>query len=159
MHREQVLAQKKADYWADPEKFKAESKAARKADPEKHWDRAHRLRMKKPWQHLLCGARDRAKTKGIEFTLTKEWALATYTGRCAVTGYPFELRPFRGKTGARSLSPSIDRIDPDKGYTPDNCRFVLWAVNAFKFTSSDVEMVELAQAIVAGALRKGKAPC
>jgi hypothetical protein len=28
--------------------------------------------------------------------------------------------------------PSIDRIDSSKGYTPDNCRVVLWIINQAK---------------------------
>ena len=44
--------------------------------------------------------------------------------KCEVTGIPFTYDS-RSPTGL-----SIDRIDPTKGYTPDNIRFVCWWVNA-----------------------------
>lgn len=48
-------------------------------------------------------------------------------GVCELTGLPFELKAARVR---RWNSPSIDRIDATKGYTHDNVRFVLWAMNA-----------------------------
>lgn len=49
------------------------------------------------------------------------------TGVCEVTGLPFNLRAQKTR---RWNSPSIDRIDSARGYTYDNVRFVLWAINA-----------------------------
>lgn len=46
-------------------------------------------------------------------------------GLCEMTGFPFRLVP-----GGRDWdTPSIDRIDPSKGYTYDNVRLVLWIMN------------------------------
>lgn len=46
---------------------------------------------------------------------------------CEMTGLPFNLRAIKRR---RWNSPSIDRIDATKGYTIDNVRFVVWALNA-----------------------------
>ncbi len=46
------------------------------------------------------------------------------------------------------FSPSIDRIDSSKGYTPDNCQFVLWAINVFKGDGTLEEMYEIATALI-----------
>jgi hypothetical protein len=53
-----------------------------------------------------------------------------------------------GKSGVRPYSPSIDRINPLKGYTQDNSRWVLTAVNSFKGEMSDAEMLTIARALV-----------
>jgi hypothetical protein len=49
------------------------------------------------------------------------------TGRCELTGLPFDLTVRKAR---RWNSPSIDRIDAARGYTHDNVRFVVWALNA-----------------------------
>jgi hypothetical protein len=46
--------------------------------------------------------------------------------RCEITGFP--LREKHGKQDYNS--PSIDRIDPSKGYLYDNVRIVCFAINA-----------------------------
>lgn len=76
----------------------------------------------------------------IEFDLDWDWAKANWTGYCAVTNIPFTKPSERNGREKRSFFPSIDRIDPKKGYTKDNCRFVLWAVNALKNDGTDEEM-------------------
>jgi hypothetical protein len=94
-------------------------------------------------------AKGRSKKKAIPFDLTNEWAESIWTGKCALTGIEFVLGQ-RGH-GPKRLSPSIDRIEPAKGYVPDNCRFILHAVNALKQDGTDAEMMEIARAIVQNA--------
>jgi len=100
-------------------------------------------RVETPQILLLVSSRTRAKKRNIPFALTVEWANSAWTGRCAVTGISFELG-----TGRVMRSPSLDRIKPELGYVPENCRFVLWAVNTFKGTGTDTEMLEVAKAMV-----------
>ena len=83
------------------------------------------------WVRNLTGnARYRARQKGLEFTITSDWVRERLErGVCEVTGEPF----IYGRGMARGPnSPSLDRIDPSKGYTPDNTRVVIWAYNAAK---------------------------
>lgn len=47
------------------------------------------------------------------------------SGRCEVTGLPFDMEAKRAWN-----SPSLDRIKPERGYIFDNVRFVLWSFNA-----------------------------
>lgn len=100
-----------------------------------------------PWRVLIVAAKARAAKKGLEFNLTIEWAISVYDGRCAVTGLPFLIYGGVGN-GPLAFSPSIDRIRGERGYTTDNCRFVLHAVNSFKGQLDDDEMLELARRIV-----------
>jgi len=145
-----------------------------KENPQKHRDKMKRLRRKQlaycrrrdrltwaqmrdergkeskyvksryPWIALLTGARHRAKTFKRTFNLTRNWCAAKWTGRCEVTDIEFILNA----SVRHPFSPSLDRIDNSKGYEPDNCRFVLWAVNQFKHVSTDADMLKIAKAIV-----------
>jgi hypothetical protein len=107
--------------------------------------RYHQTRAWLPWLNSLNNSRARAKKRGISFTLTKEWALARWTGRCEVTGIEFVLSDARNPY---LFSPSIDRIIPSLGYTESNSRFVIHAVNALKGAGTDDDMVLIAAAIV-----------
>lgn len=79
----------------------------------------------------LQGAKLRAHKRGLPFDLDVDWCIETLRaqdGVCAVTGMKFECRPI-GSSGRAPLGPSFDRIDPAKGYTRENTRIVVLAVN------------------------------
>jgi len=98
----------------------------------------------KPWAPLLGTAKYRAKKEGLPFNLTAEWALATWKGVCEISGIPFVLNKRRSV-----FSPTIDKIIPKLGYEQNNCRFVLFGVNALKYNSADADMYAIAAAITA----------
>ena len=50
-------------------------------------------------------------------------------GRCAMTGLPFDERQVGTGRARRPFAPSLDREDPEKPYTVENCRLVLQGVN------------------------------
>jgi hypothetical protein len=105
------------------------------------------IREEAPWRLLLRSAQARARKYGLPFSLTEEWATSRWTGRCEVTDIPFVIR-VADAPGPRVYSASIDQIAPKVGYTPGNCRFVLWAVNALKHNGTDEDMLIIAKAIV-----------
>ena len=77
---------------------------------------------------LVSTARTRAKKRGLEFDLDEHIPRIQEridAGVCEITGSPFDLSP-----GRKFNSPSIDRINPQRGYTYDNIRVVLNLVNA-----------------------------
>ncbi|HVL71232.1 MAG TPA: hypothetical protein VM434_05020 [Beijerinckiaceae bacterium] len=81
---------------------------------------------------LMWGkARWRAGKLGLAFEITKEDVLALLASqklRCAMSGLRFDMRAVEG--GYRGpYRPSIDRIEARGGYTPDNVRLVIVAVN------------------------------
>jgi hypothetical protein len=108
--------------------------------------REQRARELYPWAKLIRGAKRRAAQKGLECDLTVDWASARWTGKCEITGIPFDLA-LPGKPGGRPFSPSIDRIDSTKGYTTDNSRFVLWAINAMKGSGDTSKILSVALSI------------
>lgn len=73
-------------------------------------------------------AKTRALAKDLDFSLTVGWVEErTVAGVCELTGMPFEF--YSDSNEQNPYAPSIDRIDSSKGYTPENCRVILWAVN------------------------------
>lgn len=100
---------------------------------------------RQPWLPILSGIRHRSLKKQLPFDLTREWCETRWTGRCELTGIEFALNT----TKRDSFAPSIDKINPNEGYMQSNCRFVLWAINAFKFTGTDETMYDLARTLIA----------
>lgn len=107
---------------------------------------AQKTRATSPWEKFIPTAQARAAKKNVPFSLTREWARERWTGCCEITGIEFSTA--KTTRGPGFFSPSIDRIVPELGYTPENCRFVLWAVNAFKSGGTDEDMLMVARAIV-----------
>jgi hypothetical protein len=140
-----------------------ENKGRKLATSKAWWDKAResgkateyvvRRRAKqhlKPYSKVIAGAKARAKKAGLEFDLTNEWASEVSDGRCCLSGIPFVAA-----TGKPSpFSPSIDRIDQKRGYTKDNCRLVLWAVNRFRGEDTDEVLLHIAEAIAKHATEK-----
>lgn len=134
-HKEEANEKRSALYYADHEQNKEKQKV-----------RNYDARIETPWRKLIHSARQRAAKKRVLFFLTDSWGEKNWTGRCAITALPFEIG--LRTSGPKMFSPSIDRIVPNLGYVPENCRFVLWAVNAFKSVGTDQEMLTIARAIL-----------
>jgi hypothetical protein len=172
--RARLNAARNARYYANHEESKRKQNEWRRANPERvrevaraeyqrnkvaHAERSRayrakntpdrnaeykRAKEKRPWRAALINARHRSLKKGFAFDLTREWCEQNWTGFCAVSGLPFSF----GTQTHFPFSPSIDRIRSDLGYTASNCRFVLFAVNSFKGTGTDEDMLLIAKAII-----------
>ncbi len=91
----------------------------------------HRQQIGKSLERALKGAKSRAKAKGVEFSLDYAWALQTVENQklcCALSGIPF-YGIKKGASTRHPYSPSLDRIDPAKGYTKENVRIILSGMN------------------------------
>jgi len=73
---------------------------------------------------LWRGAKRRAQQQGIEFTL--EVGDVVIPERCPALGLLLEIQTDRDRT------PTLDRLDPARGYTPENVRVVSWRANSLK---------------------------
>lgn len=92
-------------------------------------DRAYQIKYRRTHaaKNLIRHARRRAEKKGIPFDLDKHEAEVQARidkGRCEMTGTKLSL--INGRTHD---SPSIDRINPEKGYTIGNIRIVCHLMN------------------------------
>lgn len=83
-------------------------------------------------------AKARTKQRGCEMTLTAEWIYDAAGDMCPLLGIKLDYS--RSTMGPDS--PAIDRIDNDKGYTPDNCWVISSLANRIK-TDANPEQVLL----------------
>ena len=120
----------------------------RARNPDKRTPYDPTYRMRSPWCRNLGVRQAHAKKMGIPFTLKVKDVESVWTGKCAVTGLPFELVNPTAKRGPRPFSPSLDRIQPELGYVPGNVRFVLQCVNAFRGTLTDDQMKTVEERIL-----------
>lgn len=84
---------------------------------------------------LLSDAKYRAKQKGIEFDI--ELSDIIIPPVCPILLVP--LIPNKIKCGPNS--PSLDRIDPNKGYVKGNIQVISHKANSMKQNASDIDLV------------------
>lgn len=86
----------------------------------------------------------RRRGRSMSFSLTIDDILpAIQRGICAVTGIPFVLDDPRSP-----WRPSIDRIDNDKDYLPENVQIVAWIYNVAKSNFSHDDVLILSQSLI-----------
>lgn len=140
---ERFRERERRSYRKNKEKHKARVAAYRAAHPEMTKRSRQNYRLRRPWFHMLKGAKKRSLSLGLPFDLTEDWMRKTWTGFCSVSGLPLTYGP----KNHHVFSPSIDRIIPSLGYTQANCRIVCFAVNALKGIGTDEDMYKIAEAI------------
>jgi hypothetical protein len=83
---------------------------------------------------LVWGSRSRAKDKGVEHTITDEDVVVP--NYCPALGVKLEA------AGPQSdSSPSLDRVDPTKGYVPGNVVVISKLANRIK-TNATADQIE-----------------
>jgi hypothetical protein len=85
---------------------------------------------------FMCIVRNNARVRGIDFHIIAEDVAKVWTGKCAYTGR--EL----GEGEA-----SVDRIDPARGYEPDNIQIVHKSVNIMKRELTHDEFVSVCKEV------------
>lgn len=107
------------------------------------------------FEGIVWQARSRARRKGVPFELNVSWAHRTFheqAGRCAVSGIDMEM-PSKGMKQS-PYQVSIDRVRSSLGYTEDNCRLVILAVNLAMNIWGEAAFKKLAHRIAAESLLK-----
>jgi hypothetical protein len=91
-----------------------------------------------PRAKMLAAAKKRAAEKGIEFTLTR--GSVTVPAVCPVLGIELKV------TGQRwqDNSPSIDRVDPKRGYVEGNVMVISSRANRIKNDATADELDKIA---------------
>jgi len=90
--------------------------------------------------YLLARARTRAIERELDFTITKEDIIIP--DKCPLLG--IDIIP---NAKDRKHSPSLDRIDSNKGYTPDNIWVVSSRANTLKNDASLQELQTLVESL------------
>lgn len=103
-------------------------------------------------REALWKAAHRSKIKGRDFDLDVDWLkrkLARQGNRCAISGILFSGRNPKTANGRRDpFLPSLDRIDPDKGYTRKNTRIVCLIGNIALSDFGEVALARFARGYI-----------
>ncbi len=98
-------------------------------------------RIKRPERYLFERTKSRAKEYNLEFNLTLSDIVIPKN--CPILGIPLFFTDQSDKSNRNPNSPSIDRIDSTKGYTPDNIVIVSWRANHLKNNGTLEEMTKI----------------
>lgn len=80
-------------------------------------------------------AKQRAKERGLEFTIELEDL--NIPELCPVLGIPLKFKE------GRNNAPSLDRVDPEKGYTKDNIQIISTKANQLKSNATLPQLKQL----------------
>ena len=121
------------------------AKKWRLENKEKHAERMKKWRAAQPaaW-HMWAKARNRARSKGLPFTITPEDIVVPT--HCPYLGIPLERAV--GKGGAMPNSPSLDRIIGALGYVPHNIQVISNLANVMKNSATQDQLITFAHAVL-----------
>ncbi len=86
---------------------------------------------------LLKWAKIRASSNNLPFNITHRDLYPAYTGVCPVFGFTFF------SVENKDYSPSLDKIDNNKGYTRENVQIISYRANRLKSNASVEELEQL----------------
>jgi hypothetical protein len=98
--------------------------------------------------NMICSARRRAQDKGLPFDLDHDYIRSIVPSHCPIFGMPLEWSLLRGNGNlVLPSSPSLDRIDPSKGYIKGNVWIISHRANAIKNDASHEELKLVTEAV------------
>jgi hypothetical protein len=97
-------------------------------------------RQKHPEKAMLLAAKNRSQKFGLDFNL--EEGDIYIPDKCPVFGFPLVMHS--GRNGGRFDSPSLDRVNPDKGYVKGNVQVISFKANAMKNNATQEELIAFA---------------
>ena len=110
---------------------------------EKKISASHSWRLRDYENYLYISAKKNAERMGREFTITKEdIVIPTH---CPYLGVALERRV---DIPRYDYNPSLDRINPAKGYTPDNIQVTSIRANRLKNSFTPTELVTICKNIL-----------
>jgi hypothetical protein len=97
---------------------------------------------------MVRHARLRAKEKNLPFDIDHHFLRSLVVSHCPVFGTPLEWSALRGKGNkAVPSSPSLDRIDPTKGYVKGNVWIISYKANVIKNNATHEELKLVTEAV------------
>lgn len=133
-----------AHYKGNEQYYKDNAKKWRKANPERYRELTRISYLRHPEKGLLRNAVLRARKKNLELSITL--ADIKIPERCPYLG--IVLKQVRRKERHLGCSPTIDRINPSKGYTPDNIEVISDLANRMKQNATPGQLVDFAEYII-----------
>lgn len=114
----------------------------------KAWREARRTKPESRTSEIVAGARHRAVKLNIPCDIKYDDVYGIVAaGECQKTKIKFDLAPHPDHR-VHPFAPSIDRINPKKGYVKGNIQVVVWAYNSARNQWGDDVLLTLARAIV-----------
>ncbi|MBI64668.1 MAG: hypothetical protein CL778_05280 [Chloroflexi bacterium] len=133
-------------------------------NPERHKElsrereiRSYKKNVPRYWsRRLFHGAKERSKKLGITPSISQEFILNKIeenNRQCEVTNLPFIPSAYnegagRGQHYKNAFVPSLDRINPEHGYTPTNTRVVVNIFNVARGKAKDEHLLRLSRKIL-----------
>lgn len=111
--------------------------------------RMDRLKAENPERYILMAIKSRSVMEGIEFNLTE--SDLKIPELCPVFGT--ELLSGRAPGKRTDATPTVDRIEPSRGYTKGNVRVISWRANRLK-NNATLEEIEAIAAYMRRELKK-----
>lgn len=126
------------------------SKGQPRSSPEKEREYAERYAEKHPDRRLWQVAKQRARKYGIEFNIeVSDIFVPMY---CPVFGFKLVTGTgHSGRQGGNTNSPSLDRIDPTKGYVKGNIQVISHLANSMKHQATAEQLQQFAKWILTNA--------
>lgn len=102
-----------------------------------------RSKLANPEKFLLKQAKQRAKEKDLEFSLTLEDIIIPE--KCPIMGEVLNYIP----NGYSDYSPSIDRVDSSRGYTKENIQIISSIANRMKWNATHEQLITFCKGVLA----------
>lgn len=132
--------------WSSKPENVAKRRKYRQERVEQHRAYTRKYALNNPEKGLLKTARHRAIKKGIEFSIDLTDIVIPEV--CPILGIPIIISDGTGKPGGRMDSPSLDRIDNEKGYVKGNVQVISHMANSMKFTANKEQLLAFANWIL-----------
>jgi hypothetical protein len=133
-NRDYVNARARRYAERDREGYNAKQRARRLSDLDRYRAYCTAARNRNLAKFMLGAARKRARQFGLPFALTESDVVIP--SHCPVLGIPLA----RGDGARTDASPTLDRIEPARGYVAGNVAVISWRANRIK---SDGSLSEL----------------
>jgi hypothetical protein len=92
----------------------------------------------------FSAAKSRARKENLPFDIDLEYTRELWDeqeGKCALTGKPFVIK-------GGWLAPSLDKIDPEKGYIRGNIQWLTQRLNLLKSNMTNEELLTICKLII-----------
>lgn len=144
-NKDKKVASVKAWKERNPDKRTKYRKAWKARNPEKVAAIKRRWKNKQsPAWHMWAKAQNRARSKGLPFTITPEDIVVPT--HCPYLGIPLERAVGNGV--ATPNSPSLDRIIGERGYVPHNIQVISTLANVMKNSATKDQLITFAHAVL-----------
>ncbi len=145
-NRDMIRTKARKYYTDNRDKLNERQKKQYKANiiKEREYNRNHHATH--PFRYAVKHAKKRSKKNGLAFDLTPEYLKQLWDecgGICPMTG----VKMLKKSKLSDPIAKSLDRIDPEKGYTKDNVRLVSFWYNRTRNKWGDAFTLEMCQRV------------